>query len=289
MPFALVDHADPRAFRDAVIHRLLESEAENCGLLGLIQRMADGGYTPVSADDLEHPLMLSIRENDRIDLVAVQTLKKVMMVSRGSADAMRCLADELARRNWTGEGVLGPSPQIQAMVQRYAQLGRRPARLHIRLRTFSVSSVTWPKPVPGSMRLCTAADRHLLARFVAEFISDIGEPSDDDPLAMADRLIEAHRIFFWEDERPVAMAASAGRTPNGIRINFVYTPPESRRRGYASNLVAQLTQRLLDEGRMFCFLNTDLANPTSNRIYQNLGYRPICDSERWAFETAGNE
>jgi predicted GNAT family acetyltransferase len=57
-----------------------------------------------------------------------------------------------------------------------------------------------------------------------------------------------------------------------VRINFVYTPPAHRGRGYASACVAALTRRMLDEGRRYCFLFTDLSNPTSNGIYRAIGY-----------------
>ena len=79
------------------------------------------------------------------------------------------------------------------------------------------------------------------------------------------------------------MAGCTGWTPRGVRINAVYTPPQSRRRGYASACVAALSQLLLGAGRQFCFLFTDLANPTSNRIYQQIGYRAVCDVDEYAF------
>jgi len=75
----------------------------------------------------------------------------------------------------------------------------------------------------------------------------------------------------------VSMASFGGVTPNGVRIGPVYTPPELRGRGYASALVAGTSQQLLDGGKRFCFLFTDLANPTSNGVYQRLGYRPVED------------
>ena len=74
-----------------------------------------------------------------------------------------------------------------------------------------------------------------------------------------------------------------GPTPNGIRIGPVYTPPELRGRGYASALTAQVSQLQLDRGRRFCFLYTDLANPTSNAIYMRIGYERVCDSRELAF------
>ena len=80
------------------------------------------------------------------------------------------------------------------------------------------------------------------------------------------------------------MGSYGGPTPNGARIGPIYTPPDQRRRGYGSALTADLTQLQLDRGRRFCFLFTDLANPTSNSIYQQIGYRPVSDSAQWAFE-----
>ena len=63
----------------------------------------------------------------------------------------------------------------------------------------------------------------------------------------------------------------------------MYTPPELRGRGYATALVAQLSSQLLAEGRRFCFLYTDLANPTSNAIYERIGYVRVCESAEIAF------
>jgi predicted GNAT family acetyltransferase len=80
------------------------------------------------------------------------------------------------------------------------------------------------------------------------------------------------------------MAGSTGPTPHGIRIGAVYTPPEYRQRGYASACVAYLSQMMLDSGRKFCFLFTDLSNPTSNHIYQQIGYEPVCDVDNYVFE-----
>jgi uncharacterized protein len=88
---------------------------------------------------------------------------------------------------------------------------------------------------------------------------------------------------LWWDGGPASMAGAGAPTPNGIRIGPVYTPPEHRRRGYASALTAALTRYLLDGGRRFCFLYTDLANPTSNAIYQQVGYTHVCDVEQHRF------
>jgi predicted GNAT family acetyltransferase len=80
------------------------------------------------------------------------------------------------------------------------------------------------------------------------------------------------------------MAAWSGETPNGRRVGYVYTPPAHRRHGYATALVAYLSERILEDGCRFCFLYTDLDNPVSNSIYQQIGYRPVCDVMDWIIE-----
>ena len=75
-----------------------------------------------------------------------------------------------------------------------------------------------------------------------------------------------------------------GLTPNGTRIGPVYTPPHVRRLGYASALVAEVSQLQLDTGRRICFLFADRANLTANHIYQAIGYEPVRDVDEYRFE-----
>jgi predicted GNAT family acetyltransferase len=102
---------------------------------------------------------------------------------------------------------------------------------------------------------------------------------------MAERKVEDRDIYIWEDEKPVSMAAQVRPTSNGTSVSLVYTPPEFRQRGYATACVASVSQLLLDSGWKFCALFTNLANPASNRLYQNIGYRPVCDFDEYVFST----
>jgi hypothetical protein len=141
--------------------------------------------------------------------------------------------------------------------------------------------------VAGRTRDANAADRALLLTWWSAFMREAVPESDLTrvPTALDHRLgaVDAG-IVLWCDPEPVAFAAYGGPTPKGIRIGPVYTPPEHRGRGYATSLVAGLSQRLLDDGRRFCFLFTDLANPTSNAIYVRIGYRLVCESADVVFE-----
>ena len=283
MPYAVIEHSDYRAFHSLVIDHLLQDEAANCLQIGLVEGMARGGYSPTSTDELEQPLLWTVDSNSRLDVVAIQTRKKEMIVTRGSSLAMECIAERLAAICWSGSALIGFPPSIEVLVRSYERLSSRSASLSLNLRAFQVDRVTAPRPATGRMRMCDRADREWLAHFMQAFDSAIGESSGTDTLARADRRIELQQMFCWEDPMPVAIAGWAGKTPHGIRVNSAYTPVEFRGRGYASNLVAGLSRLLLEQRNQFCFLFADQGNPTSNRIYQQIGYRAVGDSQRWDF------
>jgi predicted GNAT family acetyltransferase len=156
-------------------------------------------------------------------------------------------------------------------------------------RIFQLTRVRPPAEVPGRLRRGEARDRARIGEWVAAFTREAMGPHTpvDAPDAVAERWLSspARGLYFWEVEgQVVSMAGTSGPTPNGLRIGAVYTPPEQRRRGYASALVAALSQRILDGGRRFAFLFTDAANPTSNHIYQAIGYEYVCDADEYYFD-----
>ena len=184
-------------------------------------------------------------------------------------------------------GVSGPASSAAAFARAWSRRTGTPARRLRQMRTFRLTRVKPPVLAPGHMVEATPADREIAARWLRAF-HDESLPDDppQDYVEMADRWIagQGRRLVLWIDgDRPVSLTGIGGRTPNGIRIGPVYTPVELRRRGYASNLVAEASQAELDAGRRFVFLFTDLANPTANRIYQAIGYEPVIDVEEYAF------
>jgi predicted GNAT family acetyltransferase len=134
----------------------------------------------------------------------------------------------------------------------------------------------------------TVAHRPLIIEWLRAFnLEAMGTEPTQDLERAADRGINGvgRELWLWVDEgRPVSLTGVGGLTPRGIRVGPVYTPPEGRARGYASNLVAGVSQRQLDAGRQFVFLFTDLANPTANHIYQAIGYEPVVDMDEYSFD-----
>jgi len=91
--------------------------------------------------------------------------------------------------------------------------------------------------------------------------------------------------FIWEDGQPVSQAVHGRDTPNGAIINWVYTPPHFRGRGYATSVVAELSRSLLDSGKSFCCLFADASNPISCELYRKLGFYDVCNFDEIRFDT----
>ncbi|MBD3277541.1 MAG: GNAT family N-acetyltransferase [Candidatus Aegiribacteria sp.] len=136
---------------------------------------------------------------------------------------------------------------------------------------------------PGHFRASTADDAPLVRRWAESFqLEAVHETPTAHYLEMMEKRVCEGRVHLWVDEEPVSMALATRPTRSGITIGGVYTPPEHRRNGYATSVVAALTKELLRKYR-FCMLYTDLDNPTSNSIYMRMGYQPHCDSVQYTF------
>ena len=205
------------------------------------------------------------------------------------AVALRLLAENLHANGWTLDSVNGLTPLSTVFAQSWSQVQGVSYQIKWRERAFVLQKVAPLAYSAGALRAATGADLDLVTQWIVAFNQEaLGEPALDvaDTRQRVRVRIGDQGFYLWEDGEPVALAGTTRPTPRGIAIGPVYTPPAKRGRGYATALVAQLSQRLLDNGRQFCTLFTDLANPTSNRIYQKIGYRPVGDYTAYRFSSA---
>jgi uncharacterized protein len=187
-------------------------------------------------------------------------------------------------------GVVGAHPEVDEFVRLWSERHGVVPRV---LREQGIYALETVQPIPrppGAARVATLGDRPLLLEWISAFGEEV--LAGDDPGRVEAVKVVEHRLgaddggfLLWEDGRePVSAASWGGPTPNGVRIGPVYTPPALRGRGYATALTAELSQRQLDGGRSFCVLYTDLANPTSNAIYERIGYVRVGESAMVAFD-----
>jgi predicted GNAT family acetyltransferase len=274
---------DPGAFLETASSLLLADEARNNLILGIAGTLR---HHPSVYD--EYRLWL-VEDGGQIVGAALQTPPYNLVLSRPrDDDVLVALAEALATKGVELPGVAGAVPEVDAFSEVWSARAGVRRRRRMAQRIYRITELRSTQDVPGRARAATEADRELLVAWVGAFAAE--SMPEGAPDRGAERTVDARlragsgSFTIWDDEGPVSLAGWGGETPNGARIGPVYTPPEHRRRGYGSAVTAAVTAEQLAAGRTFCFLYTDLANPTSNKIYTDMGYEPVCDAVDYAFE-----
>jgi len=196
------------------------------------------------------------------------------------------LATELAGRGHQAPGVNAAEGPGAAFAAAWAERTGESAHLGMRMRLYALDALLPPDPPPpGAPRTASAPDRDLLLAWFDAFHDEAGPPGPRESERSVDDRLSHSGLVFWEhDGRPVSVAGRTRAAAGQARVGPVYTPPELRGHGFGGAATAAVTQAALDDGAEGVVLFTDLANPTSNTLYQRLGYRPVGD---WAVLTFG--
>jgi len=229
-----------------------------------------------------------IESRNDVVLAAVMTPPRKLVVNgleENCRPATEALVDNLLENEIEVPGVLGPVRLATEFSESWVRKTKSTFRKGQDQRVFELRDVFMPSLSPGYLRPASESELELLTDWTLAFEREVfSNESVKTNLKRARNLILDQALFFWDDKRPVSMAAKTRPTANGISIGFVYTPPEFRQMGYASSCVASLSRELLDTGYQYCSLFTDLANPTSNSIYRKMGYQPVCDYVDYFFD-----
>jgi len=203
----------------------------------------------------------------------LHTPPRPLMLTGVPADAQPSLVDVL-----TGvDAFHAERGDAEAIAAQWCRRTGGAADMTAASRLYRLGELTPPDPAPpGRARVATPDDHALLLRWYESFHAEIGEEGAN--LAQAvDHRISYGGLLLWEvDGIPVSMAGRTEPAAGMVRVAPVFTPREVRGRGYAAGAtvaVSRAAARLADVVLLF----TDLDNPTSNRLYQRLGYRPVVD------------
>lgn len=266
-------------FLDEAGEFLHAHRARNTVLITVSETLRLAGAASRAGEDL--PLMGWWRAEDgaAVDGAFLHTPPFPALLSAMTADAAAALAVQLIADRRQVPGVNGEERNATAFADAWRD--RRPGtdvRALRRMRLFRLGELAWPDPRPeGRPRLATTHDRELLINWFEAFSRDVEEPEMDHEPAVDERL-SYDGLTLWEvDGRPVSLAGVTRTVAGMVRVGPVYTPPELRGRGYAGGVTSAVSEAALDAGTTDVLLYTDLANPTSNALYQRLGYRPVED------------
>jgi len=259
-------------FYDGIKSFLLECEDENSLLIGILSRL-------VEMDAYQENLFLAaVIFKSKIVAVALHVPHRNLIITRARAGAIALLASRLKTLNIAIPGVEGPESEAHEFVKNWKEITNVGLTLQRTMRIYRLDKVILPKKVTGSMRLAQLKEMKILRSWFDAFFSEINTgDSSELTHAVLSHALEKGNLYLWYDGKIVSMAGIARSSPNGKSVNLVYTPIEHRGCGYASNLVASLSENIIQSGMKFCTLFADLKNPTSNRIYINIGYYPVGD------------
>lgn len=214
-------------------------------------------------------------------------------------EGARAIARALHERGEHPGGCNGALPAARVCAEEVVRLfGGGPAEVEMASRLWEATDVTVPPRPEGRLRRATAGDAELVLDWFTRFHAEADEQAGREPdpasgehntLDSVLRAVEEGAEWLWETDAGEVVHLTGRSLPSfGVsRIGPVFTPREHRGRGYASYVVGELTRRGLAEGTRMC-LYTDQANPTSNRIYESLGYRPVCDQANIRVVAADN-
>lgn len=257
----------------------LEGRIERNILATVLEDVLGGHF-----DEPGQLLAYAIDAREEVVAAAFRTPPRFMLASdfdRPGADALLDL--------WLAEdpelpGVAGPPATTSAIAGAWASRTGGRTRASMQMALHDLEEVhDPPRPAPGRLREPSVDERPLMIVWLGEFAREAGAPVAP-PAPIVDARLRDRLVFVWDDGDPVCLVGLNHPVAGVVRIGPVFTPPEYRRHGYASSAVAAVSRQALERGARRCILYTDLLNPTSNKIYAEVGYRRVADWEELAFE-----
>jgi GNAT superfamily N-acetyltransferase len=230
-------------------------------------------------------VLLTVQEAGEVTGAALRSPGRATLVSAVPARQAAEVERVLAEADPAGEGAHGPVAEAEAFAA--ARVARTGCRVEpsMRTRLFALGELAPPHGVPGRARLAEPGDIPLLGAWRRAFGAEAGHDKEHDPEGLVARSLRlgAGEMVWEVDGTPVAQACAKPVIARTSRIGPVYTPPEHRGHGYAAAVTAAASQWALDAGAERVVLFTDLANPTTNRLYPRIGYRPVHDAVELRF------
>jgi GNAT superfamily N-acetyltransferase len=272
--------SDPVAFRDAVFGTLRADPVGNSVMLSVVAMWADGRM-----GDTRPATFVKVLDDDaKLIGTAMRTPPAQVLLGAMPPAAVGPVAETMARWCPDAPGVQGEIDQARDFAERWRTLVGGDYELGHGLRLHRLGTLRVPAAT-GAPRQATEDDLPLLVDWYVAFGEDVDDPSSREQTVRAaeDKLADG-RTWLWEEEggRPVSLVGHTRTQFGAARIGPVYTPAEHRGHGYASALTGHVSRRIRETGAEVC-LYTDLANPTSNKIYAAIGYEPVGDFVRYRF------
>jgi len=285
---------DINEFYDATYDLLMRDEAQNNIMLGNLIRGKEGKGNFDRHDPAAWLMATVSDDSGLLQLVVLMTPpKNITLYARDNiidSAAVDCLIKGIDKT--PVPGVVARKDMGLYFAEAYCAAKRLSHGAPTNQRIYELTRVNPDIPRIGVIRPSEESDMYFLPYWIEAFNSacvrygktDMNIPQEAE--AYLDRIAQRNLFLLEEQEKPVSIDTTQRELRTVCCVTHVYTPPYFRNKGYASSCVAQLSQMILDRGFTKAVLYTDMENPTSNSIYQKIGYRPVCDSVELKFVSA---
>ncbi|MDR7003078.1 GNAT family N-acetyltransferase [Neobacillus niacini] len=271
----LVKYDDLSLFKNDVVSYLERFEAENNLIFGVLLSLGENDKSPL--------LMAKVIKDNDIGLVLLQTHPSQIILSKAvsfTSREIQVIGEKLSNTIQEIPGFIGEKSLTTDLAKYISNLRGIHASVVVNQKIYKLEKVKKKIKSNGKLRTAKEIDLHIIKDWVYQFCYEINQPlSLKEADKKAKELIKKGNLVVWEiNGGLVSMAYATRPTQSNITISYVYTPISERKKGYASDCVSAFTQSLLDRGYKTTSLYTDLNNPTSNKIYMQIGYEAIMDS-----------
>jgi len=277
----IISTNDAKAFFEKT-QQILEKDEINGSLInGIIKKVISNKN---AYGDKEPWFFIGYNEEE-ISVLAIMTPPyKMLIYGNFEKDVINGLIVEIDSKNIFIPGITGENKITEYFVMEWIRKHNCRYKVDTNLRLFILQNVNnYTKPT-GIFRKGELSELDTIYPLRKYFSIECNEPVNDTIIYESlKNSIKQEEVYVWEDGSIVAMAVKTRPTENGMTVGGVYTLKEHRQKGYATALVSELSQNILNFGKKFCILYTDLSNPTSNSIYQKIGYKPVVDSISYSF------
>lgn len=275
-------HAGARPFL-AAAEPLLRTDPLSTNVMAVVARRIVAGEEP-NRDDYLWATIAAHRGT--IVGAAMHTPPHHVFVSRIPRAAAKSLAQAIVSSGRALPGVNGAVEATRPFAAAWEARTGRVSSVVTAMRLYRLGQLIRPPTGAGAAVVAAApGDVDLVASWLAAFHE---EARPEAPIldwgGLAERRVRTGQVHLWRDgETAVSLAMVSAPAAGVARVGPVYTPGAYRRRGFGAAVTSAATAAALEAGADNVVLYTDLANPTSNSIYQRIGYTPDHDAEERAF------
>jgi uncharacterized protein len=256
-------------YLDDTLDFLLENPVKNNIIIGQCLNTKD------KEKQVENTILINLFDGEKLVLSLFKNLKKALIVGKDySSKELQKVSAYLTENKIEVSGIIAE----KSLALSFSKAHFSAFKIEKTLIALQLEKLKTIQLSEGEFEICTSKDLDLvtewISRFQIECALDNQRNQEDLRKDMA-HYIEQKKFFKWIDNSQiVSIAAINAETDYYSKISLVYTPTEFRRKNYARSCVWSLTKLILKTQPTVC-LFTDKSNPTSNKIYGEIGFEAV--------------